>query len=351
MRKAAMIMILISILFLNACGKGKTYENKSEAQDLWGKDYKIAMITDTGGINDQSFNQGAWEGLQKLSKDTGAVTNYIQSKQASDFVMNFEMLVDSGNQLCWGIGYACADAVLESANKNPTTNFAIIDNAYENTPTNVTGVMFDGQEPSFLVGYIAASVSKTNLVGFVGGIDSAIIDQFLYGYLAGVDYANKTQEKNVEVSVQYAESFSDAAKGKSIAEKMYLKGCDVVFHAAGGTGTGVIEAAKENGKFVIGADRDQAYLAPENVLTSALKNVNVVVEEISIKYMKGETIGGKTFTFGLADNAVGIPEEHSLYSDEVYESAMAIKKEIIEGRIKVPSNKQEYEEYLRIIEK
>ncbi len=300
------------VLSLTACGGGKTETSKAQEETTGGKSsFSVAMITDTGGINDQSFNQSAWEGLTELKNKTGAEVNYIESKQASDFVTNLERLGDSGANLLWGVGYACADAVLEAAGSNPDIQYAIIDNAYEDTPSNVTGVMFRAQEPSFLVGYVAGRTTQTGKVGFVGGISSGLIDQFQYGYEAGVKYAAKELGKDIDISVQYAESFSDAAKGKAIAARMYSDGCDVIYHAAGGTGTGVIEAAKEADKWVIGVDRDQAYLAPENVLTSALKLVGKAVQEVSEKAMNGQEIGGQTLTFGLQEDCVGIPEEHA----------------------------------------
>ena len=310
-----------------------------------GTGWKIAMITDTGGINDQSFNQSAWEGLQALHDETGAEVNYIESKQSGDFTTNFETLVDNGNSLCWGIGYACADAVVESAQSNPDVAFACVDNAFSDSLPNVTGVVFRAEESSFMVGYIAAAVSKTNKVGFVGGISSEVIEQFEYGYMGGVAYANRVLGKNVVVVSQYAESFSDAAKGKSIANKMFTDGCDIVYHAAGGTGTGVIEAAKEAGKFAIGVDRDQAYLAPNNVLTSSLKNVNVAVNLVSKLHIVGREIGGKTLSFGLTDGAVGIPADHSNYPDEVYDAAIECGEKIKEGIITPPATEEQLEAF------
>lgn len=309
-------------------------------------DFSVAMITDTGGINDQSFNQSAWEGLEELNSETGAEVNYIESKQASDFVTNLDRLADNGADLLWGIGYACADAILEAAEMNPELQYAIVDNAYEETPDNVTGVMFRAQEPSFMVGYVAGRTTQTNKVGFVGGIQSGLIDQFEYGYLAGVQYAAQELGKEIEVSVQYAESFTDAAKGKAIANKMYSDGCDVVYHAAGGSGTGVIEAAKETGNWVIGVDRDQAYLAPDNVLTSALKLVGRAVKEVSIDAMNGEQIGGQTLTYGLSEDCVGIPEEHRNMPDGVYEDTLSIGDKIESGEIQVPSSPEEYEAFM-----
>lgn len=348
MRKGIVLGLTAAmVLSLTACGGGKTETTKAQEETSGGKSsFSVAMITDTGGINDQSFNQSAWEGLTELKNNTGAEVNYIESKQASDFVTNLERLGDSGANLLWGVGYACADAVLEAAGSNPDIQYAIIDNAYENTPSNVTGVMFRAQEPSFLVGYVAGRTTQTGKVGFVGGISSGLIDQFQFGYEAGVKYAAKELGKDIDISVQYAESFSDAAKGKAIAARMYSDGCDVIYHAAGGTGTGVIEAAKEADKWVIGVDRDQAYLAPENVLTSALKLVGKAVQEVSEEAMNGKEIGGKTLTFGLQEDCVGIPEEHGNMAEGVYEDTLKVKDKIKNGELTPPTTKEEYEAFI-----
>jgi basic membrane protein A len=309
-------------------------------------DFKIAMVTDTGGVNDQSFNQSAWEGLQKLSSDTGVAVKYSESKQESDYATNLDKAADDGNNLIWGIGFAMADAITNSAKQNPDISYSIIDNSYgDKTPSNVTGVMFRAQEPSFVVGYIAAKTTKTGKVGFVGGITGNIIDQFEYGYKAGVAYAAKEMGKKITVDSQYAESFTDASKGKGIATKMFSNGCDIVFHAAGGVGTGVIEAAKEANKFAIGVDRDQAYLAPNNVLTSALKLVNQAVELVSKEAMEGKEIGGKTYTYGLSEDAVGIPEDHKLMGEETYKAALAIEGKIKNKDITPPANKDEFTKF------
>ena len=300
----------ITVTLFAGCGSSntKTSDQGTSAE----KEYKVAMVTDTGGVNDQSFNQSSWEGLQSLEKNNkGVKVSYLESKQESDYATNLDKTVDSGNKLVWGIGFAMADAITKAAQSNPDVNYAIVDNDYgDKTPANVTGVMFKAQEPSFMVGYVAAKTTKTNKVGFVGGIKGNIIDQFQYGYQAGVQYAAKELGKEITVDVQYAESFADASKGKAIANKMFSSGCDIVFHAAGGVGVGVIEAAKESNKFAIGVDRDQAYLAPDNVLTSALKLANVAVENLSKEAMSGNKIGGKTYTYGLKENAVGIPTEN-----------------------------------------
>ena len=307
-------------------------------------DFKAAMVTDTGGVNDQSFNQSSWEGLQSLQKETGAKVRYLESKQASDYATNLDKLADDENNLIWGIGYAMAGAIGNAAKQNPDLQYAIVDNGYDpkTMPSNVAGVMFRAQEPSFLVGYIAGRVTKTNKVGFVGGQTSAIIDQFQYGYQAGVDWAAKELNKKISVSVQYAESFSDSAKGKAIASKMFSDGCDIVFHAAGGVGVGVIQAAKEANKYAIGVDRDQAYLAPKNVLTSAVKLAGRAVEMVSKDAMDGKKVGGKTYEFGLKEKAVGLPENNPNLPKEVYDDAIKLQQKIIDNEIVPPYNKDTY---------
>ena len=356
----AIILALGMMASVTACSSGSSSpsqassaaasseEASSEASgEGKSSDFKAAMVTDTGGVNDQSFNQSSWEGLQSLNKDTGAKVSYLESKQAADYATNLDKLADDDNDIIWGIGYAMAGAIGNAAKQNPDISYAIVDNEYDEKtmPSNVTGVMFRAQESSFLVGYIAGKTTKTNKVGFVGGQTSAIIDQFQYGYQAGVDYAAKELNKTISVSSQYAESFSDSAKGKAIASKMFSDGCDIVFHAAGGAGVGVIQAAKEADKYAIGVDRDQSYLAPENVLTSALKLAGQAVEQVSKDAIAGKDIGGKTYTFGLKEGAVGIPEDNKNLSKSVYEDAMKIQKQIIEGTIVPPYDKTTYAEF------
>ncbi len=318
-----------------------------EAQDESGdsdniSNEKIGMVTDIGGIDDASFNQSAWEGLTSLSQKTGVETTYLENKGEVDFAGKIRQIVDEGSTLCWGIGYASADPLLEVSKEHPEINFAVIDSSYSNTPENVTGVVFRAQEPSFIVGYIACTASKTGKIGFVGGVHGDIIDQFEYGYRAGVDYASYVYGKKVDVDIEYTESFSDEALGKKIAERMYSEGCDIVFAAAGACGIGVIEAAKETGNYAIGVDRDQSDLAPENVLTSAMKLVNVAIERVSESYLKDEPVGGKTLSFGLTEGAVGIPEKHDNYRDEIYDAALVVEDMIESGEIKPPAKSGEY---------
>ena len=309
----------------------------------------VGIVTYVGGIEDESFNQSAWEGLQRLSGATDCGTEFFESASDVDFAQHIDELIGKGGDLCWGIGYSCADELLKKAEKHPDISFAIVDYAYPQTPVNMTGVMFRAQEPSFLVGFIAGNVTQTNKVGFVGGESNEVIDQFQYGYQAGVAYAAAKLGKTIDVEVVYAGSFDDPFQGKELASGLYQNGCDIVFHAAGESGIGVIEAAEETGNYAIGADKDQSYLSPDHVLTSAMKYVNTAVFQVSSDYLNGKEIGGQTISFGLAENAVGVSENHSLYSDSVYEQMTALQKEIISGKICPPSDQTTYDTFLKTL--
>ena len=245
-----------------------------------------------------------------------------------------------------GVGNGLADPIESVAARNLDKNFVSVDYDFgENIGNNVTGIVFRAQDCSFLVGYIAGMTTKTNKVGFVGGMRNVIIDQFQYGYEAGVMYAARERGMPIEVIVQYAESFTDAAKGKAIGVRLFSSDCDVVFHAAGGVGYGVIESAKEANKLVIGVDRDQSYLAPDNVLTSAVKNVGNAVQIVAKELLNGGTIGGKNYEFGLKERCVGIPEEHKNMSEAVYQKALELSHKIELGEVTVPYNMQTFEVY------
>lgn len=335
--------LILPFLLLIICCSGCSFGGSDDNDD---NRFSVSMVTDTGGVNDQSFNMSSWQGISDFAKRTGAKGSYIESKQSSDYFVNIDRLADEKMDLIWGIGFSLADVIKWAAKTNPELNYAIVDYSYgEDTLDNVTGVVFRAEESAFLVGYIAGSTTKTGKVGFVGGISSIVIDQFEYGYRAGVEYAAKNRGTDIQTKVQYAESFSDAAKGKAIALKMFSEGCDIVFHAAGGVGVGVIEAAKESNNYAIGVDKDQLHLAPQNVLTSALKNAGQAVNIVSTKVMEGKKIGGQTLSFGINENCVGIPEINPNLDPKVYLEAMKMKEKIANGEVVPPPNLEKFEEF------
>lgn len=321
--------------------KEEEKENASETPE--GETVKVTMVTDFGGVNDKSFNQSAYEGLQKAQDDGIAKFDYIESHKEADYKANLESALDSESDIILTVGYALYKDTVEAAKENPDRNYVIIDSDNLDKLENLVGVGFADHQNSFLVGYIAGMMTESKNVGFVGGVQGDVIDRFEYGYRAGVAYAAKERGEDIEVQVQYANSFSDQAAGKNIAERMYQQGADVVFHAAGGVGIGVIEAAKESNKWVIGVDRDQQAEAPDNMLVSTIKGVGDAVRLIVEEYQKGEFKGGETVRFTLADdNAVSIAyADNGLVKDEIKEKVEQIKKDIIDGKIEVPQNKEE----------
>ncbi|MBR2681666.1 MAG: BMP family ABC transporter substrate-binding protein [Atopobiaceae bacterium] len=327
---------------LAGCGGGGSTGSDAGAADA---NVKVTMITDTGGVNDQSFNQLSWAGMQKLGADLGWEVSYIESKQEADYVTNLDKAVDDGSQLIWGVGFAMGDAVNEAAEANPDVQFAIVDSTNNNGAANLTGVCFKQEECSFAVGYVAARMSTSGKVGFVGGMSSETIQQFEYGFYAGIEYANKEQGTSVTYQGQYAESFGDAAKGKSIAQKMIQDGADVLYHAAGGTGTGMIEACAEAGVYAIGVDMDQSHLAPQTVITSALKRVDQAIYQISQQLISGELAGGTNISLGAAEDAVGIAPTHDLLPDDIYNDALGVIEKIKAGEIVVPKTADELAAY------
>ena len=239
-----------------------------------------------------------------------------------------------------GVGFTMAEDIKTQAENYPDVNFAIIDETYEEIPSNVTPILFKANEAAYLTGLIAGKMTQTNEVGFIGGMDNPVVNQFEYGYTAGVVEAND----KANVKVQYAGTFSDAAKGKSIANQMYANNIDTILSAAGGTGIGAIESAKEQNKYAIGVDKDQSDLAPQNVLTSALKKVNVGVLETVKAFKDGESIGGEERVYGLKEDGVGIPEStKNLVPQDIIDYVNTMAEKVKNGEIKVPSTKEELE--------
>lgn len=301
---------------------------------------KIGMVADVGGINDESFNQSAWEGLQKAEKELGIEVKVIESKQASEYLGNIETLADEDMDLIIGVGNTMVQDIKIQAQNYPDKQFAIVDETYEEIPSNITPILFKENEAAFLTGLIAGKMTKTNEVGFIGGMKNKIIERFLYGYEYGVDKAND----DADVQIQFAGTFADAAKGKSIANQMYSNKVDIILSAAGGTGLGAIESAKEQNKYAIGVDKDQSNLAPNNVLTSALKKVNVGVYDTVKDFKDGKLTGGKEKVYGLKEDGVGIPDStKKLVPQHIIDYVNTMADKVKNGEIKVPETEAEYD--------
>ncbi|GIM47865.1 BMP family ABC transporter substrate-binding protein [Collibacillus ludicampi] len=337
--------VLSTSLMLAGCGAAKQGEpGAGGAAD--GKKLRIAMVTDVGGVNDNSFNQSAWEGLQRAQKDLGIDAKYQESHSAEDYQPNLNSFVKANYDLTWGIGYAMAKDLTTVAQQNPNAKLAIVDSNLDGKiPSNVEAVTFKEQEGSFLMGVIAGLMTKSNKVGFIGGVQVPLIEKFEYGFRAGVHAVNP----KATVSVAYAGAFNASDKGKVLAATMYDQGVDVIFPAAGATGDGVFKEAKERGagKWVIGVDRDQSYLAPDNTLSSMVKHVDVAVYTVAKDLKAGKWNGGHELTLGLKDDGVGYaPTTNKHVPADVLKKVDDFKQKIINGEIKVPSTKAEFDAFV-----
>lgn len=358
--------ILAVSTLLSACGSDDNGGGSSDGEDKGGKgDFKAAMVTDTGGVDDKSFNQSAWEGLQKFGKDNDLKKEegykYLQSKAATDYAPNLNQLVRNDYNLIFGIGFLMVSDVRKVAQQHKDAQFALVDDVVTKSDDsdelvpNVASLTFKEHQGSFLVGVIAGLMTDSNKVGFVGGVESALIKKFESGFVAGV----KTVNPDAEVYRQYSGSFDDTSKAASVASTMYGKGADIIYHSAGNSGNGVFTEAKNRKKsgddvWVIGVDRDQydegkvdVNGKEENVtLTSMVKRVDKAVDQVSKQTKDGDFPGGKEVVFGLKDDGVGISSHHDNVSDEALQEVKKYKKKILDGDLDIPKTDDELKKYL-----
>ena len=321
----AMILALVMCFSLVACGGGN--DDAAQADDGATK-IKIGMVTDTGGINDQSFNQSTWEGLSALSTDEFEIAHLV-SKTDADYDTNIQTFIDDGYDLILCTGFKLAEATKKAAEANPDQKFAIIDDASIDLP-NVACLMFAQEQASYLVGIVAGMASESGVVGYVQGMVSENMNLFGIGFIEGVLSVNP----DAEVLQYNANSFGDVAAGSAAVKNFVTKGADVVYHAAGGTGAGVITGCQENGIYAIGVDADQSYLAPETVITSAMKRVDIAAQDISKAVKEGTFKGGITM-YDINNGGVDVAPTQDLLTEDMIAAVEAAKADLQSGAIVV----------------
>ena len=338
----ALVLALCMIFALAACGQ--------KAAPAAAKT-KIGMVTDVGGVNDKSFNQTSWEGLQALAaEDSGFEVNYLESKTDADYQTNINTFIDEGYDLVICVGYMLADATRAAAEANPDQKFAIIDDASCADLPNVACLMFAQEQASYLVGLVAGSVTQTKTVGYVQGMVSDSMNLFGIGYITGVLEACP----DATVLQYNANNFGDSAGGSTAAKDMITKGADVIYqitkgadviyHAAGGTGMGVIEACNEEGIWAIGVDTDQSILAPDHVITSAMKRVDVASQDISKAVADGKFVSG-VHLYDLSNGGVDLAPTRDHIPADVLAVVEQAKADIIAGKIVVPQLAEEVPQF------
>ncbi len=332
MCKTVGMIFLIMIIAVNVWAGGDKEEAQVEEKLV------MAMVTNQSGLGDQSFNDAAWEGLGMAEEKYGIERKVLEAREQAQYVPNLSTLAEQGASLIIGVGFMIKDAVAEAAEMFPDSNFAIVDGGVD--LPNVASIHFMENEGAFLVGAIAARVSKTGIIGYVGGMSTPVTNKMEAGYRAGAMTANP----DIEILVSYAGTFADPAKGEEMAVPQYDQGADVIFQVAGQTGLGVINAAKKKDKYVIGIDRDQNYLAPEHVLSSMIKRVDIAVCNACGMVVNG-TFEGKHYYYGIKEGAVDYATTGDLIPDDVIEYAEMLKEKILSGEIKAPSTYEELDAF------
>ena len=317
-------------LMISAAFAGLAISGAVQAADI-----KPAVLYDLGGKFDKSFNEAAYTGAEQFKKETGVeyrdfeIQNDAQREQA---LRNF---AKRGQNPIVAIGFSQANAVEKVAKEFPDIQFAIVDMVVD--LPNVRSVVFKEHEGSFLVGVLASMASKSGKVGFVGGMDIPLISKFSCGYKQGVKATNASAEVFENMTGTTGAAWNDPVKGGELAKSQFDRGADVVYHAAGATGIGVLQAAADAGKLGIGVDSNQNALHPGQVLTSMLKRVDVAVNKAFVDSMTGNWTSGVE-VLGLAEGGVDYAyDEHNaaLISDDMKAAVEKAKADIISGTIKV----------------
>jgi len=289
-----------------------------------------AVIFDMGGKFDKSFNEAAYRGVERWKQETGKPYLEFEISNETQRVQAIRRMAERGASPVISVGFAQASALEQVAKEFPKTQFAIIDSVV-NQP-NVQSVVFKEHEGSFLVGAMATLSSKTAKVGFIGGMDIPLIRKFQCGYEQGAKVANPKTEVFSNMTGTTATAWNDPTRGGELAKAQFAKGVDVVFAAAGGTGSGVYQAAKDAGKLAIGVDSNQNHLQPGTMLTSMVKRVDVAVYNVLKGFKPGVSV------LGLKEGGVDYAmDQHNakLVSAALKTKVDAYKADIIAGKIKV----------------
>ena len=289
-----------------------------------------AIVYDMGGKFDKSFNEAAYVGMENWKKETGKQYLEFEIANESQREQAIRRMAEKGASPIIGVGFSQASAIEKVAKEFPKLNFVIVDMVV-GLP-NVQSVVFKEQEGSFLVGAMAAMASKTGKVGFVGGMDIPLIRRFECGYSQGAKFANPKAEVFANMTGTTGAAWNDPTRGGELAKAQFAKGADVVFAAAGGTGVGVYQAAKDGGKLAIGVDSNQNHLQPGTMLTSMLKRVDVAVYNVSKSFAPGVTV------LGLKEGGVDYAMDANnakLVTADMKKKVDAAKADIIIGKIKV----------------
>jgi len=330
--------LFILSIFISSCG-----QKQQQQSDVKSGKIKVGLVFDVGGRGDKSFNDAAYRGLERAKSELGIDYEYIEPGPGADreaALRQFSSRPDIS--IIFGIGFIFTDEISKIAVEFPDKKFACVDYTVDpnkQIPPNLIALEFREEEGSFLVGAIAGLTTKTNKVGFVGGMESPLIKKFEVAYVAGAKYVNPKCIVLVGYAGVTGDAFKNPGKGKELALGQYSQGADIIYHASGVTGLGVFEAAIELKKLAIGVDSDQWESAPGHILTSMIKVVDNAVFDCIKQAKDGTFKGGRVEIFGLKTNGVDYiynDKNKNLIGEETHSKVEQIRKEIIEGKITAP---------------
>ncbi|MEH7387204.1 BMP family ABC transporter substrate-binding protein [Bacillus sp. JJ1521] len=346
--------LLAAGTLLGACG-GAGDEGKGEGNGK-GADLKVGMVTDAGTIDDKSFNQGTWEGILAAKDELGIQEKYLKpaGTTEAEYLKEMGNLYDAGYKFIVAPGFKFETAIFQAQSKYEDAKFIILDgNPHKGdfvpaVADNTVAVFFAEHESGFLAGVAAALELKEGEAGFIGGMEIPAVQKFNWGFQQGVAYANENLGTNLTIkadNVVYQGSFDNSAAGQQIAAQMYDRGVNVIFAAAGGVGVGAFTESKNRAKageevWMVGVDVDQysegIYEGEKSVtLTSAMKKLAHATQELIGQELNGEFPGGKTLTYDVTNDGVGIPDENPNLSDETVTQVKDIFEKLKSGEIKV----------------
>ncbi|MFC1862552.1 BMP family protein [Thermodesulfobacteriota bacterium] len=307
------------------------------------KTIKVGLVTDVGTIDDKTFNEFAYKGMNRAAKDFDLTTAFIETQQPTDYDKNIGQFINEGYDVVVTVGFMLGDATKRMAERYPDKKFIIVDFAYNPTVKNIIGLVFAENESGFMAGALAGLMTKSNTIGIVGGMEIPPVIKFRIGYEAGAKYVNP----NCEVLGVYIDSFVDPARGKTAALSQMEEGADVIFGAGGLTGTGGIQGAAAEGTWVIGVDQDEydtsfkggKVKGSEKLISSAMKRVDNAVYQSLQMVVEGKFKGGVK-VFDITNAGIGLAPFHEAENKipaSVKERLKAIEKDLKAGKIKVPS--------------
>ena len=332
-----LISLLAVALLLVSCGP--SLPEGCEQGDL-----KVGMVSDVGGIDDASFNQNTWDGLEQADNELTVCSKFIESQAQADYEKNITEFAEQGYDLVITVGFLLGDATAKMAEQYPDVKFGIVDFAYDPPIDNVQGIVFNTDEAAFPVGYLAAAWADMQdpddpQVGYVGGMQIPPVEIFIVAYESGVAYYNEQHGADVQVKGVYVGDFEAPDQGKIQGNSLIDEGVDVIFGVGGKTGNGGIAAAKERGKWGIGVDVDQYFTLPNEkdiLITSCMKRLDNAVYSVVEGALTDAFGGGGVYVGTLTNGGVGMAPFHDYEDqipDDIKQELDDIQQGIIDGTI------------------